>query len=311
VIAKPKWSIVMATTKSGAKVRQTYISGFLVCTMVLFIIAGFVGLVRLAWYTTSLGVAKFGVYEARQENEGLLLKIQFLKRFILKEKEKVEKLVKFEDRVRLQYGMNSISSDVRMAGIGGRPTNQDLLMVTLLDPVLLGAEKVKENLNDLLRQAILQDSTLHQMTQQVSSIHKKWSQRPSIWPTTGRITSPFGYRMHPILGQSIFHEGIDIANEIGTPVYATADGVVRFTGVKEDYGNVVILTHPDVDCETYYAHLSKYVVKIGQKIKRGDLIAHIGSTGRSTGPHLHYEVRVGNRHMNPLSFILPENMIVD
>lgn len=143
MIAKPKWSIVMATTKSGAKVRQTYISGFLVCTMVLFIIAGFVGLVRLAWYTTSLGVAKFGVYEARQENEGLLLKIQFLKRFILKEKEKVEKLVKFEDRVRLQYGMNSISSDVRMAGIGGRPTNQDLLMATLLDPVLLGAEKVK------------------------------------------------------------------------------------------------------------------------------------------------------------------------
>ena len=103
------------------------------------------------WFTTSLGIAKFGVYQARRDNEGLLLKIQFLKKFIQKEEDRIKSLVAFEDRVRLQYGLDPISNDVRMAGIGGKPSSQDMIIATLLDPVLVHAESVKENVESPAR----------------------------------------------------------------------------------------------------------------------------------------------------------------
>ncbi len=310
-MSKPEWNLVLLTTKSFSKVRKAYVSGITIFSVVIFSIAGLYGLGRLVWFTTSLGIAKFGVYQARRDNEGLLLKIQFLKKFIVKEEERIKSLVAFEDRVRLQYGLEPISNDVRMAGIGGRPSSQDMIIATLLDPVLVHAESVKENVEALLRRAQLQDSTFAHMSRKVSHIQNYWDQRPSIWPTKGRITSPFGYRFHPIEGQNMFHEGLDIANAPLTPVYATADGVVRYAGARDFYGKVVIVNHGQVDIETVYAHLDRFMVKCGQQVKRGELIAMMGSTGRSTGPHLHYEVRVSGRHMNPQSFILPEDMIVD
>lgn len=308
---KPEWNLVLLTSKTFSKVRKAYISGITIFSVVLFAVAGLYGLGRLVWFATSLGIAKFGVYQARRDNEGLLLKIQFLKKFIVKEEERIKSLVAFEDRVRLQYGLERISKDVRMAGVGGRPSSQDMIIATLLDPVLVHAETVKENVEALLRRAQLQDSTFAQMSRKVSYIQTYWNQRPSIWPTKGRVTSPFGYRYHPIEGQTMFHEGLDIANVLLTPIYATADGVIRYVGPRDYYGNVVMINHDQIDLETIYAHLNKILVKSGQRVKRGDLIALMGNTGRSTGSHLHYEVRSDGRQINPQSFILPEDMIVD
>lgn len=310
-MSKPEWNLVLLTTKSFSKVRRAYVSGITIFSLAIFSIAGLYGLGRLMWFTTSLGIAKFGVYQARRDNEGLLLKVQFLKKFIVKEADRIESLVSFEDRVRLQYGLERISNDVRMAGIGGRPSSQEMILASLLDPVLVHAESVKENVESLLRRAQLQDSTLSQMANKVSKVQVFWNQRPSIWPTKGRITSTFGYRFHPIEGQTLFHEGLDIANSHSTPIHATADGIVSFVGPKDFYGRVVILKHEQANTETVYAHLDRALVKQGQAVKRGELIAHMGSTGRSTGTHLHYEVRISGRQLNPQSFILPEDMIVD
>jgi hypothetical protein len=310
-MSKPEWNLVLLTTKSFSKVRKAYVSAITIFSVIIFSVAGLYGLGRLVWFTTSLGIAKFGVYQARRDNEGLLLKIQFLKKFILKEEQRIRSLVDFEDRVRLQYGLEPISNDVRMAGIGGKPSSQDMIIATLLDPVLVHAESVKESVESLLRRAQLQDSTLTHMSKKVSSIQNYWNQRPSIWPTKGRITSPFGYRFHPIEGQNMFHEGLDIANVHQTPIHATADGVVRFAGNRDFYGKAIIVSHEQAEMETVYAHLDRILIKNGQHVKRGEVIALMGSTGRSTGPHLHYEVRVNGRHMNPMSFILPEDVIVD
>jgi len=126
---------------------------------------------------------------------------------------------------------------------------------------------------------------------------------PSIWPTRGYISSPFGYRKDPFTGQTEFHKGIDIATRIGNPIVAPADGIVIKAGNGGGYGNVVIIKHR-FGFVTRYGHLLKFVVRAGQKVKRGQIIGYVGNTGRSIGPHLHYEVLRNGKPVNPLHYIL-------
>jgi len=125
------------------------------------------------------------------------------------------------------------------------------------------------------------------------------SHMPSIWPTTGVVTSPYGLRW----GGSDFHPGIDIANDMGTAIVATADGVVDFAGWNAGgYGNMVDIDHGN-GIMTRYGHASQVVVSAGQQVKRGQLIAYMGSTGFSTGPHVHYEIIINGQRVNPISYL--------
>ncbi len=121
-------------------------------------------------------------------------------------------------------------------------------------------------------------------------------------PVFGRITSGYGYRFHPLLHRIEFHYGVDIKARYGTPVRATADGVVLFAGRWGTYGKVVIIRH-SFGYRTLYAHLSRIVVRKGQRVKVGQVIGFVGNTGRSTGPHLHYEIVKGFRHVNPVYYM--------
>jgi murein DD-endopeptidase MepM/ murein hydrolase activator NlpD len=125
---------------------------------------------------------------------------------------------------------------------------------------------------------------------------------PKGWPVVGRISSPYGYREHPKTGERDFHSGMDIAADPGVPVKATADGIVSFAGWSGGSGNLVALEHGS-GFSTFYAHNRVVVVKVGQKIKRGDILSYVGSTGSSTGPHLHYEVWKEGKSLNPSNFI--------
>ena len=308
---KRQWCFVVVTSKTTSRVRQAYFPAILLVLFAFVSMAGVAGMARLLWCTGSYASAKFGVYEAKRENHGLMMKIRFLDRFIAKENEKIDALVAFEDNVRLQYGMDRISKDVRMAGVGGRPAPEDRILSGMFDPVLTRAEMVQESIGELLRKSELQDSTLSRVAEKVSRIHSKWAQRPSIWPTQGKVTSYFGFRFHPIAGQMLFHDGLDIANKTSTPIYATADGIVKFVGSQDFYGRLVSIRHPESECETLYGHLNQSSVSHGQRVKRGDLIGYMGNSGRSTGPHLHYEVRVEEHPVNPLNYILPTDAIVD
>ncbi|UNC93722.1 peptidoglycan DD-metalloendopeptidase family protein [Candidatus Contubernalis alkaliaceticus] len=128
---------------------------------------------------------------------------------------------------------------------------------------------------------------------------------PTIWPTQGRITSPFGERRAPYSRRIEFHSGIDIGASRGTPVYATARGVVEMAAYNGGMGRMVTIKHP-YEHRTLFAHLTNYVVEAGDSVEKGDLIGHVGSTGFSTGPHLHYEVHVNGQPMDPMLFI-PQN----
>lgn len=125
-----------------------------------------------------------------------------------------------------------------------------------------------------------------------------------LWPVQGTITSPFGYRY--IFGETNFHRGLDIAAPMGTAINAAADGTVTFAGVRGTYGNLVVITH-DNGFVTYYAHCSKLLVEAGDQVTQGTPIAAVGSTGRSTGPHCHFEVRYQNEPVDPLAYLPGEN----
>jgi len=128
------------------------------------------------------------------------------------------------------------------------------------------------------------------------------SYTPSVWPVLGHITDSFGERLDPFSGEGAFHTGVDVGADYGAPVHATADGVVLDVGQHSGYGRVVILDH-GFGITTWYAHLSAYAVVAGTRIKRGEVIGYTGISGRSTGPHVHYEVRVNNAPVNPWRYM--------
>jgi murein DD-endopeptidase MepM/ murein hydrolase activator NlpD len=128
------------------------------------------------------------------------------------------------------------------------------------------------------------------------------SMRPSMWPVDGRLIGSFGDRSDPFSGGQAFHSGVDISGEYGTPVRATADGVVAEAEYSGGYGRTVVISHGG-GIQTLYAHLSRIDVIAGQEIRRGEIVGAVGRSGRTTGAHLHYEVRVGGNPINPYSFL--------
>jgi murein DD-endopeptidase MepM/ murein hydrolase activator NlpD len=174
------------------------------------------------------------------------------------------------------------------------------------------APAAADNEQDLLKQLDQLDNKVKAQEQESRELKSYFEDQqallasaPSIWPVRGWVTSDFSVRLDPFTGERATHEGLDIATGLGTPVHAPADGTVVFAGIEGGYGHVLVLDH-GYGLKTRYGHLSRIDVKVGEKVHRGDLIAAVGSTGRSTGPHLHYEVRVNGIPDNPRKFILEE-----
>jgi murein DD-endopeptidase MepM/ murein hydrolase activator NlpD len=126
---------------------------------------------------------------------------------------------------------------------------------------------------------------------------------PTLWPVQGRITGSFGERTDPFSGEGAFHRGVDISSDIGAHILAPADGVVQFADVMNGYGRTVMVDHGN-GISTLYGHLSGFAVSQGQQVHRGDTLGYVGQSGRSTGPHLHYEVRIFNTPVNPHKYLL-------
>ncbi|MFI5269101.1 MAG: M23 family metallopeptidase [Chloroflexota bacterium] len=128
--------------------------------------------------------------------------------------------------------------------------------------------------------------------------------QPDLWPVRGRITSSFGERIDPFLGEGAFHAGLDIAVPYGTAVHVTADGLVVFAGIERGYGRTIIVDHGH-GVRTLYAHLSSLGVTVGQHLDRDEVVGFVGESGRTTGPHLHYEVRINHAPVNPYRYLHP------
>ena len=210
-----------------------------------------------------------------------------------------------DSRYRVLANLDPIDPQVLQAGIGGpaAPGYDD----SLAEAGVLGfrAREVRVDLNAMIRRANLLASSFEEAMDSLASHNQQLEATPSIIPTQGWLSSGYkAMRMHPILHYARPHKGVDITAPKGTPILAPAAGVVKSTGWRSGFGNTVTISH-GYGVVTKYAHASKILVKPGQRVARGDRIALIGKTGLATAPHLHYEVHVNGRAVNPLKYVLP------
>jgi len=154
----------------------------------------------------------------------------------------------------------------------------------------------------LARVASQRQLSLQELVAELEDKHRRLASSPAVWPTEGWLTSRFGTRISPFTGKRQFHSGIDIAGAMGTDVIATAAGKVVFAGKKGPMGRTVIIDH-GFGIRTHYGHNDKVLVKKGERVERGHTVAKLGSSGRSTGPHVHYSVEVNGKAVNPLDYI--------
>jgi hypothetical protein len=218
-------------------------------------------------------------------------------------KEKLVKLDQFEKKIRVIANLAPSPVDDNLFGVGGAAPED-------LDPQL----ELSQRHEGLMREMHLHVDELDKASQRQADnmgilLDKLEGQRnllastPAIRPTSGWTTSRFGRRVSPFTGRKELHKGVDIANREGTVILATANGVVSYAGKKGAMGNIMVIDHGH-GIVTRYAHLSKSLKKRGEKVKRGDIIAQMGNSGRSTGPHLHYEVHLNGVPVNPAKYIL-------
>jgi len=160
-------------------------------------------------------------------------------------------------------------------------------------------------LDKLSAEATRQEQSLQELQAYFSGQKSLLASVPSVWPTRGWVTSDFGSRVDPYTSERVMHAGIDIAGPHGKEIISPSDGTVVFAGLEGGYGNVVVIDH-GYGIKSRFGHLASIKVKPGERVRRGDLIAAMGNTGRSTGPHLHYEVRVNGIAQNPRKFILDD-----
>ncbi|MEI7973877.1 MAG: M23 family metallopeptidase [Bdellovibrio sp.] len=156
-----------------------------------------------------------------------------------------------------------------------------------------------------MRESNLREQSVLDLWESLSEKQSLMNAIPNIRPARGWITSRFGYRVSPFTGRPSMHTGLDIAAAPGSPVYAPADGLVTFAGYDEGYGKMVTVDHGH-GYQSRYGHLANFYVQVGQRVSRYDIVASVGNTGRSTGPHLHYEVRLNSVPKNPAHFILDD-----
>jgi len=174
--------------------------------------------------------------------------------------------------------------------------------------ILSNLEKIKEKINRAKSAVESQHKSLSQLKKRLEKEEELALYIPTIPPADGRITSPYGWRKDPFHGERKMHKGIDFADEFKAPIYATASGTVVATEEYSGYGKQIRIDHGN-GYVTTYSHLNKYEVKKGDKVKKGDIIGRMGSTGRSTGVHLHYEVHKDGKAINPIQYVKGERLI--
>jgi murein DD-endopeptidase MepM/ murein hydrolase activator NlpD len=164
------------------------------------------------------------------------------------------------------------------------------------EDIIRTAEKITQDAKDIEKTLKYVESHIHEQKAKLAS-------SPSLWPTRGYLTDSFGMRINPLTGKRQFHPGQDIATQLGNKVIATADGFILIAEKKPIYGNLIHIDH-GYGFATRYGHLASFNVKEGETVKRGQVIGYVGSTGRSTAPHLHYEVIYMGKNVNPMNYVI-------
>jgi len=287
---KQEYFVVVLAHSLRGRLRRVHIPHHAVYAVLIlallgcFSVFGFVAsYARMAWKVANYNALK-------RETETLRSRYQVLLKSVNETDKQLASLQLYAKEVTLAYGIKEKlegSSDI---------TARDKLVPTF-------AESVSDY--DFLRGVnvmVLHDKAAHRLQNTIS--------QPNIWPVNGRLLSPYGNRTDPFSEEGAFHRGVDIQAITGTPVHVTADGIVIFSDFEGGYGRLVVVDHGG-GFRTYYAHLSRFYVRPGQEVRRGDYVGEVGATGKVTAPHLHYEVHLVGAPMNPVHFMVNQANIAD
>ncbi|MFC2109961.1 M23 family metallopeptidase [Bacteroidota bacterium] len=280
------------TVKKSAKVKKSLL---LVVASLLIAIIGFVGL--------SPVIKSPNQIKLESELENLKLHYQLLSKRVDESTEVLSDIQERDDNIyRVYFEAEPISKEQRQAGFGG--VNRYKSLDGFENSTMI--KEVTKKIDVLSKQLVVQSKSLDEIVKMAKNKKEMLAAIPAIQPVANknlkRMASGYGYRIHPIYKTKKYHWGMDFSAPKGTPVYATGNGkVVKAIKSKRGLGNHIQIDH-GFGYKTNYGHLEKYIVRKNQKVKRGDLIGYVGSSGISTAPHLHYEVVKGDRKVNPVYY---------
>ena len=238
-----------------------------------------------------------------EETQAQKSQIHFFSAHIENLEKQLSNLKDLDRRIRIISNLEKGQETISFVGMGG-PSSSDIRGKLKSDKDDQGlVRQMKADVERLQAEARDREQSLAELERLLQGKKEMLAHTPSIWPTTGWVTSGFGFRTSPFTGLTQMHEGLDISNRTGTSIVAPADGFVTSVGTDHGHGKILVISH-GFGMMTRYSHLSKAVVRLGQRVKRGDKVAEMGATGLTTGPHLHYEVRLNGIPVNPMRYIL-------
>ncbi len=254
----------------------------------LFVIAQFLG-----W--SSRMVELRHLRAQAEEHHQVLRRVERLEKDLLR----VQGL---DHSLRVIAGLDQAASEIPPGLGGGAEGQTSVLVAGFSSQARTSLDGLSEELEQLAREIRTREKSLKELQVYLEEKRSLLASTPTIWPVKGWITSGFGYRRSPFTGRRELHDGIDIGAPHGTPVVAAAEGIVTYSGFLGGHGNVVVIEH-GYGFTTFYAHNSRNAVSPGRRVKRGEVIAYIGTTGLTTGPHVHYGVQVKKSWVNPRQYI--------
>ncbi len=288
------------STNKEFSITSKFIKKALISVFVLLFIFGFIIFDYLSISFDKEKMINLKIDNKRKEKTitGLSLKMEELSISL-------KKMADYKERILIASGLKSPLA-LKEVGSGGGPIIDSSTLKSTTDNILINKQSSKSILDKahkLAKNAKKVENTLKYVNSVIDLQKVRLASTPSIWPTKGYLTDGFGWRTHPFTGKRNFHYGQDIATQLGNDILATADGFVLVVAHQNAFGNIIVIDH-GFGFTTRYAHLSGFNVKEGDRVKRGQVIGFVGNTGRSTAPHLHYEVRVFGKAQNPMKFII-------
>ncbi len=271
----------------------------------LFLFVAFLGWTGMTLWAGFISGKHIDYLTVKADNKIMKIRMFFFADQIKKSKEMLSQVKQNDDHIRSLLAMDSKRIIIENGYGSGGPTSLEssalaMLLSGKIDNVYY--QEISKQTFELLEEYKASMKSYSEVINHISKQREMFRYTPSIWPCKGIISSPYGIRFHPIFNTKFFHPAIDIANKKNTPIVATADGVVVFSGWMRGYGNVIAIEHGQ-KYRTVYAHLAKSLVKKGEFVNKGQEIAKMGNTGRSTGPHVHYELHLNKRPINPMKYL--------
>lgn len=293
-----KYSVIVVPDSSDKVVNRQVSRNFIYASFAALLLIAGVGLYFAVGFLTAT-VDNQRLANLTEENEVLASKISELENTVYNLTADMSGIMTVDDRIRLIFDLPPIDPDLREVGVGGlgeniHPVNSELAQRTWL---------LEEDIEKIQRQIAFENASFEELLTNVEKKKSVLDHVPTIRPCDGILSRGFGMHNDPFTGTYQPHNGIDIAAARGTAVFATAEGVVTFTGYQAKLGNTVVIDHGN-GIRTYYGHLSKIKAYKGERVDRHDMIGQVGSSGYSTGPHLHYEIRQGGKPANPYKYII-------